>query len=94
MADVISLVDGRSELVPEVRFAPAKVREYISTELARHRADPRFLDGVYGALPPDAASQARAELIVIPRLDELIEPEDAEGSPPPDDVTGGGAIAR
>jgi len=67
-ADIIALVDGREELAGEVQTAPSEVRTYIAQELADLRSDARFLDGVYGGLPPDAASQARAEAVVLPRL--------------------------
>lgn len=42
-------------------------------ELAHHRVHPRFLDGIYGGLLPDAASQDRAELIVLPRIASIID---------------------
>lgn len=40
--------------------------------IARELPDPRFADGLFGALRPDAASQARADLIVLPRLRALM----------------------
>jgi hypothetical protein len=70
-ADIITLVDGREQLVAEVRAAPTDVRTYIAEELTDLRLDRRFVDGVYGSLPADSASQARAEAIVLPRLDAL-----------------------
>jgi predicted nucleotidyltransferase len=71
-ADIVSLLDGRAEIVDEVRSSPNELREYVAEELQDHRADPRFLDGVYGGLLPDDASQARAELIVLPRVEAVI----------------------
>jgi len=71
-ADVVSLFDGRAELVAELELAADDVRSYVASELARHRAHTRFLDGVYGGLPPDEASQARAELVVVPRIEAAI----------------------
>ncbi len=68
MADIVSLLDGRAELVDEIASAPSELRRYLASELSRHRAHPRFVDGVYAGLPPDTASQARAEEIVLPRL--------------------------
>lgn len=70
--DIIALVDGRQELVDEVAHAPDDVRTYIATELTDHLADPRFADGLFGALRPDVASQGRAEVIVLPRLRALM----------------------
>ena len=51
-ADVVSLLDGRAELVDEVGSSPTELREYIADELERHRSHPRFLDGIYGGLSP------------------------------------------
>jgi hypothetical protein len=72
-ADIVALVDGREELVPEVRAAASDLRGYVSEELRRLRQHPRFIDGIYGAFPPDPASQARADEIVLPRLKLLID---------------------
>jgi predicted nucleotidyltransferase len=72
-ADIVSLVDGRAELVDELANSPAVLRVYIADELARHRRDPRFLDGVHGGLPPDDASQDRAALVVLPRISAMID---------------------
>jgi nucleotidyltransferase AbiEii toxin of type IV toxin-antitoxin system len=71
-ADIVSLLDGRAEIVDEMRTSPKELREYVAEELQRHRAHPRFLDGVYGGLLPDDASQARAELIVLPRVEAVV----------------------
>ena len=45
-ADVISLLDGRSELVQEVEAGPVALRAYLASEFKRHQAHPRFLAGV------------------------------------------------
>ena len=69
--DVIALIDGREELVDEVAHAPADVRDYVGHELRALLAAPRFFDGLFGALRPDAGSQARADSVVMPRLTSL-----------------------
>jgi len=69
--DIIALVDGREELTGEVAQAPADVRDYIAAELRDLLADGRFSDGLFGALRPDAGSQARADSVVMPRLKSL-----------------------
>jgi hypothetical protein len=71
-ADIVSLLDGRAELVGEVQAGPAELREHLAIEFARHQAHRRFLDGVYAGLLGDDASQARAELIVLPRIEAII----------------------
>lgn len=75
-ADVVTLIDGRAELVDELRDADAGVRGYVAEQLASAWEHPRFLDGVFGALRPDAASQARADVIVLPRLRALVAASD------------------
>lgn len=70
-ADIIALVDGRQELVDEVAQAPPDVRAYVSAELADLLGDPRFADGLFAVLRSDSASQARADAIILPRLQAL-----------------------
>lgn len=69
--DVITLVDGRVELVHEVASASEDVRRFLAGEIAKLRRHTRFSDGVAGALRPDAASQARADAVVLPRLTRI-----------------------
>lgn len=69
-ADIVALVDGREELLVEARAAPKELRAYVAATLEQILADERVLDGVRAQLLPDAASQARADLVVA-RLREL-----------------------
>jgi hypothetical protein len=71
--DVISLVNGRAELVGEVRATSNDLRVYLAQQIARLQASPRFDEWVSGALRPDAANQARVEVIVLPRLAEIVD---------------------
>ena len=66
--DVIAVVDGREGIVDEVAGTDAEARTYIADELERLLTHPRFLDGLFGALRPDAASRARADAVVVPQL--------------------------
>lgn len=66
--DIIALVDGREELVDEVANADDDVRGYLAKEIRAMLAASRFLDGVFGALRSDSASQARADVVVLPAL--------------------------
>jgi len=70
-SDIIAIVDGREEPIDEVAHAPDEVRDYIASELRDLLDDARFADGLFAALRPDAASQARADAIVRPRLRAL-----------------------
>jgi predicted nucleotidyltransferase len=71
-ADIVALFDGRAELIDEVRAAPTELRHYLAAELGALLENDRALDGVYAQLLPDAASQERAETIVIPRIREIV----------------------
>lgn len=69
--DIIALIDGREELPAEVQHCEPELRAYLAGELERLGAHPRFREGVSGALQADPASQARAEAVVLPRLEQL-----------------------
>lgn len=71
-ADIVSLFDGREEFIGELRGAPSDLREYVAAEVSALLEHERLLDGIHAQLPPDAASQARAETTVLPRLREAI----------------------
>lgn len=71
-ADIVALVDGRAELAEELRTAPAELRAYVAAELLQLMEGDRILDGIYAQLPPDPASQERAEGVVLERMHELI----------------------
>jgi hypothetical protein len=66
--DIVTIIDGREEVVDEVSNANADLRSFLGDEIPRLMADARFDDGVFSALRPDEASQARAEAVVLPRL--------------------------
>jgi hypothetical protein len=70
--DVIALLDGREEVVGEVHQSDPELRGYLASELVRVHEHWRFREGVSGALPADFASQARADAVVMPRLEQLI----------------------
>ena len=70
LEDVIAVVDGRSELVGEIRGAHKAVRSYLAQEIGKLSAVREFLDALPGHLPPDAASQERITT-VLGRLKEV-----------------------
>jgi hypothetical protein len=70
LEDLISVVDGRPELVAEVRAGAAGVRAYLRAEIEGLLSASGFLDALPGYLLPDAASQSRIH-IVLRRLEEL-----------------------
>jgi hypothetical protein len=70
LEDVITLVDGRSELIAEIAAAEPSVREYFASELQTLLDRQDFVDALPGFLLPDAGSQARRSQVVA-RLREI-----------------------
>jgi len=63
LEDVVAVVDGRPEIVREVRDAPEDVRVYIASETRRLLETRQFVDALPGMLLPDSASQARLPVL-------------------------------
>ena len=70
LEDLISIIDGRSTTVAEVRAQTPELQKYIRIEISRLLARQGFLDALPGYLLPDAASQSRVST-VLARLEEL-----------------------
>jgi hypothetical protein len=58
LEDLMAVVDGRVELVEEIRAGPEDVRAYIAAKIRKLFATREFLDALPGYLLPDQASQA------------------------------------
>ncbi len=71
--DIVTLIDGRPELLEEVASADAAVRAYIAAEMRRLLVEPRLMDGLAGAMRGDAASQERVDTVILPALKELAQ---------------------
>jgi hypothetical protein len=56
---LLSVIDGRRELVREIQSAPLDVRAYIASEVGTLLDTEAFVDALPGHLHPDAASQGR-----------------------------------
>lgn len=80
VGDIVALVDGREELVNEVRSTGGTVRAFIANGFRTLLENPSFLDAIPAHLLPDAASQARTPLI-IERMQRVAE---ASSSSEPD----------
>lgn len=59
LGDLISVVDGRDELIEECRAAEASLKSYLRERFGQLLAVPAFIDALPGHLPGDSASQAR-----------------------------------
>jgi len=69
LEDLITVIDGRRELLDEIERADAEVKRFIAGELKGLLENTDFLAALPGQLPGDAASQARLpELIQRIRL--------------------------
>ncbi|MGD1024080.1 MAG: hypothetical protein ABR880_14940 [Candidatus Sulfotelmatobacter sp.] len=71
LEDIVTVIDGRAELMEEVRHARADVQKYLSDEFGDLLSNRDFLEALPGHLLPDAASQQRLEL-VRRRMSQLI----------------------
>lgn len=64
MEDIVAVLDGRQEIVEEVRNCDPKLRDYLQARLAVLVKDDRFLEALPGHMPGDAGSQARVPIII------------------------------
>lgn len=83
LEDLIAVVDGRPALVGEVNGAPLPVRRFLATTFRQWLTGEDFLAAVPGHLAGDAASQARAP-VVLERMREisLASPAGGRGGSP------------
>jgi len=63
LEDIVTVVDGRAEIVDELPTGPAEVRAYIAAEIRSLLDDRDFLEALPGFLLPDPASQARRGML-------------------------------
>jgi len=64
MEDIVAVLDGRQEIVEEVRNCDPKLRDFLQARLAVLLKDDRFLEALPGHMPGDAGSQARVPIII------------------------------
>ena len=64
MEDIITVLDGRSEIESEVQQADEELKNYLVERCSMLLEERDFLDALSGHLLPDAASQARSALII------------------------------
>lgn len=72
LEDIITVIDGRTEIVDEISRATEDVRQYISGKIRGLLKTKQFLDALPGYLLPDEASQGRLR-ILIDRLTKIAE---------------------
>jgi len=64
MEDIISVLDGRPEIVDEIQRSDEVLRAHLATCFAALLRDRKFTAALSGHLPGDAASQARVPLVM------------------------------
>lgn len=72
--DVIAMLDGRSEILDEVRTAPQDLQLYLAQEASSLLRSDDFSDALEGFFRSDAASQRRRDLLRS-RLEQLASPK-------------------
>jgi len=72
LEDIITVIDGRPELVGEVSESPTDLCQHLSAEFRALLANPEFCDALPGHLLPDPASQQRIT-IVLSRIQQIID---------------------
>ena len=71
LEDIVTVIDGRPELVDEVHMAPTDLQKYLSDQFEDLLSNRDFLEALPGHLLPDAASQQRMGL-VVERMKQLL----------------------
>ena len=66
--DVIAIINGRPELIDEVRKSDRRLKDFLAEEFQHFLKSEAFLEFLPGHLPPDSVSQAG-----IPKLIASIE---------------------
>jgi hypothetical protein len=64
MEDIVTVLDGRPEIVSEVQQASEELKNYLVERCSMLLEERDFLDALPGHLLPDAASQDRSTLII------------------------------
>jgi hypothetical protein len=63
LEDIVALVDGRAELVGEVRTSPDSIRDYLAKEFGSLLELPSIEEVISSLVLPDSTSQSRTTLI-------------------------------
>jgi hypothetical protein len=63
LEDVVTVLDGRSEIVGEVAAARPDIRTYVGSEIDSLLRNADFVEALPGFLLPDAASQDRRRIV-------------------------------
>jgi predicted nucleotidyltransferase len=70
LEDIVTVLDGRPEIVVDVQRAPHELQQYLAHEFSALTADRDFMEALPGHLLPDIASQERI-YIVLDRIQRI-----------------------
>ena len=68
MEDIITILDGRLEIIDEIQQAADDLRSYLADAFSKLLNNRHFTDALPGHLPPDKANQSRLP-IILNRID-------------------------
>ena len=71
LEDIITVIDGRAEIIREIADCVQELRLYLSNEFRALLSNAAFRDSLPGYLLPDTASQQRIG-IVVERIQQII----------------------
>ena len=69
--DIVTVLDGRQEIVAEVQRSTASLRQYLEDEFSGLLSERDFLEALPGHLLPDAVSQQRIR-IILDRVRQIV----------------------
>jgi predicted nucleotidyltransferase len=72
MEDIINFINGRIEIIEDVKDAEPDLKDFIINSFREFLADELFLEALPGHLLPDQASQARRS-IILERIKKIAE---------------------
>ena len=70
LEDIINVIDGRLELIAEIKKSPPELKNFLSSVFKEFINDEHFLNSLPGHLLPDPASQSRLP-ILMRRIKEI-----------------------
>lgn len=73
-SDLVTLIDGREELVEEIAAASRDLQGYVSEQLLALAMHRDFDRGLEGALPSSPESRTRVDRVIWPRVRQLMVP--------------------
>ncbi|HWN73316.1 MAG TPA: nucleotidyl transferase AbiEii/AbiGii toxin family protein [Solirubrobacterales bacterium] len=71
-SDLVTLIDGREELLEDVASSSAPLQSYIGDQLLRLAQQRDFDRGLEGALPSGPESRGRVDRVIWPRIRQLM----------------------